>query len=48
MRLTDEEKKMLDGGYGPGTAMAMDMVVSGEKCTTRKRLVEVTHTHTGP
>ena len=48
MRLTDEEKKMLDGGFGPGTVMAMDMVVKWGEVYDAERLVDVTHTHTGP
>ena len=48
MKLTDEEKKMLDGGYGSGTAMAMDMVVKWGEIYGAERLVDMTHTHTSP
>ena len=46
MRLTKEEKKMLSGGYGSGTAMAMDMVVKWGEIYDADSLVDVTHTHT--
>ena len=48
MKLTDEEKKMLDGSYGPGTAMAMDIVIKWGEAYDAERLVDVTHTHTVP
>jgi len=46
MKLTNEEKKMLDGGYGSGTAMAMEMVVKWGEVYGAEKLVDVTHTHT--
>lgn len=48
MKLTDEEKRMLDGEYGAGTAKAMDMVVKWADVYGAEKLVDVTHTHTSP
>jgi predicted aconitase len=48
VKLTGEERKMLHGGYGPGTAMAMDIVVKWGEAYDAERLVDVTHTHTAP
>ena len=48
MQLTDEEKRMLDGEEGPGTAKAMDMVIKWADVYGAERLVDVTNTHTSP
>ena len=48
MKLNDEEKKMLNGEYGTGTAKAMDMVVKWGEVYGAEKLVDVTHTHTSP
>ena len=48
MKLTDEEKKMLGGDYGTGTAKAMDMVIKWANVYGADRLLDVTNTHTSP
>jgi len=48
MKLTDDEKKMLDGGNGSGTTMEMDMVVKRGEVYGAEKLVDMTHTHTNP
>jgi predicted aconitase len=48
MKLTEEERKMLDGTYGSGTAKAMNMVVKWGEVYGAEKLVDVTHTHTTP
>ena len=48
MQLTDEEKRMLDGEYGEGTAKAMDMVIKWGEVYGAERLVDVSNTHTSP
>ena len=48
MQLTDEEKRMLDGEEGPGTAKAMDMVMKWADVYGAERLIDVTNTHTSP
>lgn len=48
MKLTDEERMMLDGKYGAGTAKAMDMVVKWAEVYGAEKLVDVTNTHTSP
>jgi predicted aconitase len=48
MKLTDEEKRMLDGEYGTGTAKAMDMVIKWAEVSGAEKLFDVTNTHTSP
>ena len=48
MQLTDEEKRMLDGEEGSGTAKAMDMVMKWAEVHGAERLMDVTNTHTSP
>ncbi len=48
MRLTDEEKKMLNGDYGDGTAKAMDMVIKWGEVYEAEKLVDVSNTHSSP
>lgn len=43
MRLSDAEKAMLDGGSGPATARAMDLLVRYGEALGAERLVEVSH-----
>ncbi|TET91693.1 MAG: DUF521 domain-containing protein, partial [Desulfobacteraceae bacterium] len=48
MQLTDQEKRMLDGAEGPGTAKAMDMVIKWAEVDEAEKLVDITNTHTSP
>lgn len=48
MQLTDEEKRMLNGEFGEGTAKAMDMVIKWGEVYGAEKLVDVTNTHTSP
>ena len=48
MQLTDEEKRMLNGEYGEGTAKAMDMLIKWGEVYDAEKLVDVTNTHTSP
>ena len=45
MLLTDEEQKMLEGEYGRGTAMAMQIQVGIAKCFDAPRMVPVRKVH---
>jgi predicted aconitase len=45
LALTEEETAMLDGGRGPGTAMAMRMVVALAGVLGAERLIPVTNAH---
>jgi predicted aconitase len=45
LALTGEERAMLDGGRGPGTAMAMRMVVALASVLGAERLIPITGAH---
>lgn len=45
MELTQEEQRMLDGAYGPGTALAMKIQVAIGEAFNAPRMVPVTRTH---
>lgn len=45
MELTKEEQRMLDGAYGPGTALAMKIQVAIGEAFNAPRMVPVTRTH---
>lgn len=45
MELTQEEQRMLDGVYGPGTALAMKIQVAIGEAFQAPRMVPVTRTH---
>lgn len=45
MELTREEQRMLDGAYGPGTALAMKIQVAVGEAFGAPRMVPVTRTH---
>lgn len=45
MKLTREEQCMLDGSYGPGTALAMKIQVAIGEAFNAPRMVPVTRTH---
>ncbi len=47
MNLTDEEKKMYQGEYGPGTQKAMTMLVEYGEVFDAERMVKVHNAHTG-
>jgi predicted aconitase len=48
MFLNEEEKRMLEGKYGPGTAKALDIIVKWGEVFGAEKLVDVSHTHTCP
>jgi predicted aconitase len=48
LKLTDEEKRMLNGEDGEGTAKAMDMVLKWGEVYGAEKLVDVSNTHTSP
>lgn len=45
MKLTDHQQKMLDGAYGKGKAMAMQIQTGIGKCFDAPRLVPITRAH---
>ncbi|WP_035280133.1 aconitase X catalytic domain-containing protein [Brevibacterium album] len=45
LTLTAGQQRMLEGAHGPGTAMAMRMVVGLAEVKGARRLVEITHAH---
>ncbi|HHT62319.1 MAG: aconitase X catalytic domain-containing protein [Bacillota bacterium] len=45
MYLTDEEKEMLAGAYGAGTALAMKIQVAVGECFDAKHMVEISKVH---
>ncbi|MEN8243473.1 MAG: aconitase X [Thermodesulfobacteriota bacterium] len=45
MKLTDEEKKMLDGHYGPGTRKSMKLLVQWGRLFDAERMVRVDQAH---
>jgi len=47
MLLTDEEKKMRDGGYGPGMRRSMDLLVKLGESFDAERLVPISYGHIG-
>jgi predicted aconitase len=48
MRLSDEEKRMLDGEYGPGTQRAMAFLKTLGEALEAEKMVRVTSTHILP
>jgi len=46
MLLTDEEKRMLAGEYGPGTQRSMDLLVKLGQAHDAERLIETAYAHT--
>ena len=46
LKLTDEQKKMYDGGYGPGTQKATAMLVKYGNAFDAKRMIRVDSVHT--
>ena len=47
MILTDEQKRMCEGEYGPGTQKAMGMLVEYGDVFGAERMVKVNNAHTG-
>ena len=45
MKLTDHQQKMLDGAFGKGKAMAMQIQIGVGKCFDAERLVPVSRAH---
>lgn len=45
MKLTDEERRMLDGEYGEGVMEAMKMLVAIGNAYQAERLIDITRTH---
>jgi predicted aconitase len=45
MRLTDEDRRMLEGGYGEGVALAMKVLVALGEAFDAPRLLSVSRTH---
>ena len=45
MKLTDHQQKMLDGAFGRGKAMAMQIQIGVGKCFDAERLVPVSRAH---
>jgi len=48
MKLSDEEKRMLNGEFGEGTSKAMDMLIKWGEVYNAEKLVDVSNTHTSP
>ena len=46
LKLTDEQKKMYEGGYGPGTQKAMTMLVKYGNAFGARRMIRVDSVHT--
>ena len=45
MKLKDHQQKMLDGAFGKGKAMAMQIQIGVGKCFDAERLVPVSRAH---
>jgi len=48
MHLIDEEKRMLDGEYGPGVQRAMDFLYQLGEGLEAEKMIKVTTTHILP
>ena len=47
MILTDEQKRMYEGDYGPGTQKAMSMLIEYGQVFGAEKMVQVSNAHTG-